>query len=70
LAISYLERAVALQSESANYHYQLGQAYLKKGLHVEAEKQFAEQHKLQAAEVDKQGDRIFGRLPPPAGPTQ
>ena len=70
LAISYLGRAVALQSDSANYHYQLGQAYLKKGLRAEAEKQFAEQHKLQAAEVEKQGDKIFGRLPPPAEPKQ
>jgi hypothetical protein len=37
-------------------------------MRAEAQKEFAEQHKLQAAEVAKQGDRIFGRLPPPAGP--
>jgi tetratricopeptide (TPR) repeat protein len=67
-AISYLERAVALQPDSANYHYQLGQAYLKKGMRAEAQKQFAEQHKLQAAQVEKQAERLSGRLPPPAEP--
>ena len=69
-AVSFLQRAVTLQPDSANYHYQLGQAYLKKGQRAEAQKEFAEQHRLQAAEVNKQGDRIFGRLPTPSAPPQ
>ena len=67
-AISYLKRAVALEPDSAKFHYQLGQAYLKKGEHAEAKKEFAEQQRPQARAVEKDSDRIFGRLPLPAEP--
>ena len=62
-AVTYLKRALAIQPDSANKHYQLGQAYLKLGERAQAQKEFAEQAKLQAEARDQQGDRMTGRLP-------
>jgi Flp pilus assembly protein TadD len=67
-AVVYLKRAVTLQPDSANFHYQLAQAYLKLGERAAAQAEFAEQQKLQVEARDKQTERISGRLPAPAGP--
>jgi uncharacterized protein HemY len=59
-----------MQPDSANLHYQLGQAYLKVGRRDEAKKQMDEAGKLQAEAREKQEDRISGKLPAPAAPGQ
>jgi Flp pilus assembly protein TadD len=67
-AIPLLKQAVELQPDSANMHYQLGQAYLKAGRREEAQKEMAEAQKLQAESRQKQEEKISGQLPAPEGP--
>ncbi|HKS96566.1 MAG TPA: tetratricopeptide repeat protein, partial [Terriglobia bacterium] len=76
-AIVYLKRAVADEPDSANFHYQLGQAYLKAGNRAEAQKELAEAGKLQAEVRAQQAEKIsgmasgpevHGKLPAPQGP--
>jgi Flp pilus assembly protein TadD len=67
-AIPYLQRAVELEPDSANLHYQLGQAYLKANRNSAAERELAEAGRLQAKIREKQEARISGKLPPPQAP--
>jgi Flp pilus assembly protein TadD len=69
-AIPFLKQAVELQSDSANMHYQLGQAYLKAGRRDEAQKEMAEAQKLQGRARQKQEEKLAGQLPAPQGPTE
>jgi Tfp pilus assembly protein PilF len=59
-----------LQPDSANIHYQLGQAYLKTGRRAEAKKEMDEAGRLQAEARGKQEERISGKLPAPEAPGQ
>ena len=54
-AIPYLEKAVAFQPDSANMHYQFGQAHLTTGRREVAQKELAEAGRLQAEARGKQG---------------
>jgi Flp pilus assembly protein TadD len=58
-------QAVKAQPDSANFHYPLGQAYLKIGQRREAEKELAKANKVQAGARQKLEERFSGRLPPP-----
>ena len=64
----HVKRAVELQPDSANFHYQLGQAYLKLKRATEAKAEFAEASKLQTEVRQGQEEKISGKLPPPASP--
>ena len=67
-AIPYLKQAVALQPESANFHYQLGQACLKVGRRAEGEQELAAAGRLQVEARERQEQRISGKLPAPEAP--
>ncbi len=63
-AATYFQKAVALAPDQADYHYQLGQAYLRLGDKNSAQREFAETRKLQAAQVQDQQNRLQGSPPP------
>jgi len=54
LALRYYQKAEALGPKKADYHYQVGQAYLKLGNKVAAQREFAETQKLQGAQLQQQ----------------
>ena len=64
-ALGYYRKAVALQPDSADYHYQLGQTYLRLGNRAGAQLEFAKAQKLQTALLQKQ-QKTLSAQPPPA----
>jgi tetratricopeptide (TPR) repeat protein len=68
-AITCYHRALALDPDNAKFHYQLGQAYLKSGEKTAAQKEFAETRRLQMSSVERQAERLSGRLPEAEGST-
>src|SRR5574340_852538 len=66
-AIACYQRALTLDPDNANFHYQLGQAYLKSGKKTAAQKEFGETRKLQRSSVERQAERLSGRLPEAEG---
>ncbi|MGA8184295.1 MAG: tetratricopeptide repeat protein, partial [Terriglobia bacterium] len=62
-AITSYHRALTLDPDNAKFHYQLGQAYLRSGEKAAAQKEFAETRSLQKSSVERQAERLSGRLP-------
>jgi tetratricopeptide (TPR) repeat protein len=69
-AVGFYEKAVKLQPDSASFHYQLGQAYLRSGEREKAKEQFAEAAKRQAEARNKQAERLTGKLPGDSQPRE
>jgi tetratricopeptide (TPR) repeat protein len=65
-AVGYYQKALALQPDSADYHYQLGQTYLRLGQRADAQHEFAEAQKLQSLLFQKQQKTMTAPTPPPA----
>jgi tetratricopeptide (TPR) repeat protein len=68
-AITCYHRALTLDPDNAKFHYQLGQAYLKSGEETAAQKEFAETRRLQKSSVERQAERLSGKLPEGEGST-
>jgi superkiller protein 3 len=66
-AITCYHRALAMDRDNAEFHYQLGQAYLKSGEKTAAQREFAETRRLQKSSVERQTERLSGRLPEAEG---
>ncbi|MGH9406165.1 MAG: tetratricopeptide repeat protein [Terriglobia bacterium] len=64
-AIHDLRQALILEPDSADFHYQLGRAYLKAKQKARAQEQFAQAEKLQAKAREEQAEELTGHLPPP-----
>lgn len=64
-AVYYLLQALGQEPDSADFHYQLGRAYLRAKQKAKAQEQFAEAEKLQAQAREEQADKLSGHLPPP-----
>jgi len=63
--VSYFQRAVDIQPDSAKIHFQLGQAYLKMGQLTKAQGEIAEAGRLQAQVRKKLEQDVGGRAPAP-----
>ena len=64
-AVSYFQRPVDIQPDSAKIHFQLGQAYLKMGQLTKAQGEIAEAGRLQAQVRKKLEQDVGGRAPAP-----
>ncbi len=68
-AVRYYLKALAILPNEADYHFQLGQVYMRLGKRAEAQREFAENQKLQAEQIEKQDQTLRGaQQKPPARP--